>query len=150
MFCCPAPPVLPSADRGRFSRPAHHAPQATTHAAIAVANAALTTHRSASAFGRNDSLIIAANHKESPKATTDATPVASHLTARPTEPTSYFPRLGKPRSPGSPAPSMVPIPPAPDHRVSERGGRFCCHGAAIQPKGLTAILAIRPLTCTSW
>jgi hypothetical protein len=86
----------------RFSRSAHHAPKVTTHAAIAVANAGLTTHRSASAFGRNDSLTAVANHKESPKATPAATPVASHLAAaRPTEPTSYFPTPGNPRSPGA-------------------------------------------------
>src|SRR6266571_929112 len=82
VICCPAPPVSLSADSGRFSRPAHHPPQTVTSPVITVANAAATTHRSRSVFGRNGSFTTIANHRQTPNTTTAATTVAVHLTAR--------------------------------------------------------------------
>ncbi len=107
VICCPAPAVSPSADPGRFSRPAHHAPQATTAVAITVANAAATTHRSASALGRNGNSTAIASHKQTPKVTAAATPVDRP----PDSPTHPSP----PRSSGAGQPRHCSVPNSHSH-----------------------------------
>ena len=76
----------------------------------------------------------AASHKQATKVTADATAVTSHLAARLTRAHLVLSRTWNAVAKKKLGIATVPTPLAIHHRVPERGGRFCCHRAAIMIK----------------